>query len=339
MKNLIAVFLIIFFANKANSKIVYLNNNITESNISEDLYIIWADAYAASSMGDTIYIVGSNISHGNITINKPLTIIGPGYFLDENIETQVNKNGAEFGNITLASGSDNSSISGLKLLTGRVINIKSGVNNIAIKNSNIFRFTIGDAGGGISDNIQIMKCYFSNSSNGIDFFTSSIVTNLSFYNNIFNCPISIPNGSSGIFSHNLLLSNTFSLGSSSSFEIVNNIYLNDDDNGLTIQALPDAAVHHNISKSAVFGSENNNIIAVESLLFIGASNASTDGQYQLAVNSPAKGAGYNGTDIGPFGGPIPYRLSGLPNLPNIYELSTGGLVSGDKLPVRIKIKQ
>jgi len=52
-----------------------------------------------------------------------------------------------------------------------------------------------------------------------------------------------------------------------------------------------------------------------------------------------KGKGTNGSDIGPFGGPDPYRLSGLPNLPNIYELSTTGLVSGDKLPVHIKIKQ
>jgi hypothetical protein len=59
----------------------------------------------------------------------------------------------------------------------------------------------------------------------------------------------------------------------------------------------------------------------------------------LSENSPAKGAGSNGTDIGPFGGPDPYRLSGLPNLPNIYELSSGGLVTGDELPVQIKIKQ
>ena len=43
--------------------------------------------------------------------------------------------------------------------------------------------------------------------------------------------------------------------------------------------------------------------------------------------------------MGPFGGPDPYRLSGLPYLPNIYELVTGGLISGDELPVRIKIKQ
>ncbi len=79
--------------------------------------------------------------------------------------------------------------------------------------------------------------------------------------------------------------------------------------------------------------------APQSTLFTTDENATTDGQYMLSENSPAKGAGSNGSDIGPFGGPDPYRLSGLPNLPNIYELSTVGLVSGDELPVTIKIKQ
>jgi len=170
-------------------------------------------------------------------------------------------------------------------------------------------------------------------------FYNGIATDLVISNNIIRGSFYLNTGSTGIIANNLLLNNYFWVGSSSSFEIYNNIYLNVNEDDFTIQPMPDASVHHNISLTGAFGDNNDNFTAPQSTLFVSDENASTDGQYMLSEDSPAKGAGTNGTDIGPFGGPDPYRLSGLPNLPNIYELSTGGFVSGDEMSVQIKIKQ
>ena len=41
----------------------------------------------------------------------------------------------------------------------------------------------------------------------------------------------------------------------------------------------------------------------------------------LKPNSPAKGAGSGGTDIGMFGGVNPYVLSGIPSVPTFYQLT------------------
>jgi hypothetical protein len=49
------------------------------------------------------------------------------------------------------------------------------------------------------------------------------------------------------------------------------------------------------------------------------SASSSDGRYALKANSPAKGAGMGGADMGAFGGTHPYVLSGLPNIPAIYK--------------------
>lgn len=339
MKTLFTLFIALFLFASVDAKIVYLNNNLEKPDISENLYINWADAYAAVSAGDTIYVVGSNFHHGTITINKPIVILGPGYFLNENVQTQINKKSAMFSRIYLVSGSNGTTLKGLSITSGynQGININDQVSDIVITNTIFNYIAFATASGTVHDNILIHKCYFGGLSHSYN--QTGIITNLIVTNNVITGAVSIENGSTGTIAHNLFLHNTLTIGTSSSFNFFNNIYLNKDQNSFTIQPLPDASVHHNISLTGAFGSDNNNFTAPQSTLFNTDENASTDGQYMLSENSPAKGAGSNGTDIGPFGGPDPYRLSGLPNLPNIYELSTGGLVSGDELPVRIKIKQ
>lgn len=338
MKKIFTSFAITILATTIQAEIVYLNNNLEEPNISENLYTNWADAYAAVSAGDTIYVVGSNFSYGRVTVSKPLVVIGPGYFLDDNINTQVDKKEAMFNQFSLSEGAQGSTIKGLTVNGGYGLDINNQIDNILLENNYCYSVDFNFRADDIYNNIAIRKCFIENGLNmstGYD----AVVTNLSLTNNIIG-GFSIEDGSTGIIVNNLFADNNLTLGTSSSFEIANNIFLNSNDNNFTIQTIPDASVHHNISLTGAFGNENDNFSAPQSTLFISGDDLpDTDAQYQLSESSPAKGAGSNGTDIGPFGGPDPYRLSGLPNLPNIYELSSGGLVTGDELPVRIKIKQ
>lgn len=107
-----------------------------------------------------------------------------------------------------------------------------------------------------------------------------------------------------------------------------------------IPNLPSAEISYNLSTSDVFGTENHNLANKdENNIFLGSDNNSTDGQYQLKENSPAKNAGEDGVDLGAFGGPDPYVLSGVPSIPVIYQLNVSGFSNDeDKLPVSIKAK-
>jgi hypothetical protein len=53
-------------------------------------------------------------------------------------------------------------------------------------------------------------------------------------------------------------------------------------------------------------------------VFIGGDSPAA--QYQLALNSPAIGAGTDGVDMGMFAGDSPYVLSGIPALPRVKTL-------------------
>lgn len=75
-------------------------------------------------------------------------------------------------------------------------------------------------------------------------------------------------------------------------------------------------------------------------LFI-APGSSTDGNYQLQSGVASNYPGLGGGDRGAFGGSIPanrYTLSGLANIPVIYDVYTTGTVVSGTLPIIIKGK-
>ena len=72
-------------------------------------------------------------------------------------------------------------------------------------------------------------------------------------------------------------------------------------------------------------------------VFVGS--GSTDGQWQLAEDSPARETGHNNVDMGIFGGPTPYVLSGIPAIPTIYSFQAPSIGSTeDGLRVNLSVK-
>jgi len=342
MKKLFTVFLVAALAVSVQAKIVYLNNNV-QKDASKNLFNNLNDAYAAcTSPGDTVYVEGSVHGYGRLDIDKRITLIGPGYFLTSNDQTHVNKTYASFDDIRLNAGS------GGTIIKGIVIDYYSAwilvrTDNIKIENCYLrYGISFDKSSNNNINNIEIKGCYFNSTDAniGYGYGYSGIIDNIVFSNNIFNGEFHLPSGSKGIISNNLFKSDVFKPKTTSAMEIINNIFFSDNPDNVEVQPLPDVSVSHNICISNILGTDNNNqAFVTEGTLFVGADGNSSDGQYQLATTSPARNAGKNGVDIGPFGGPEPYRLSGLPQLPNIYEISTGGFLVGDELPVHIKIKQ
>lgn len=280
---------------------------------------------ATTVNGDTLYIEASSSSVGTLSLSKKLVIIGTGYFLPQNPQTQASPLASFVDYIYFQTGSEGSKVMGLTisyvyLYTSDIFitrcrltyssypiyGVAAGLSNIIITQNYIstgywpytaiyFPYS--------ASNILISNNYIEGGiSTGTDFFGI-------FTNNVFYGYVSAYNS---IFKNNILTAGTF-YNYNCSFT-------------------------HNISADASFGNLNNNQENVSmASVFVGITGNSTDGQWQLLTGSPAIGAGENGVDCGMFGGPFPYVLSGMPNIPSIYYLNAPAIPS-NTIDVAIKAK-
>lgn len=149
----------------------------------------------------------------------------------------------------------------------------------------------------------------------------------------------IKDNSAGTITNNLFRGNTFWTGTNANLQIYNNILLGTNVTNVTMPDQSGSNISHNISVSTQFPNTNNNQPnTTEADIFLTGENT-LDGKYRIRSNGPADKKGKDGVDIGPFGGPRPYKLSGLPDLPVIYDLSSSGFGTPDgKLPVTIKAR-
>jgi hypothetical protein len=307
--------------------LIRVNNN---PGIDAD-YTNLQDANDNASDGDTIYVEGSETEYPGANLSKKLTIVGPGYFLTENDSTQANGLEAKFnGNINFDAGSGGSVITGCNL--GNYYTYIS-VDNISIIRCKVYRINFNAD----VENILVLQNYIDfieTSSNGK--ITNSVISNNIVYgqirlgsnsgalqitnNVIFNTsvyqPIDVYNSS---ITNNIICNSSYSINENTGNTITNNILAIDGTNANGNQ--------YNVVMANVFVDYN------------GTQGYSTDGKWQLKAGSPAIGAGVSGVDCGAYGGVRPYVLSGLPDLPHIYEASIPSTAnSGDGLSVTIKVK-
>lgn len=346
--------------------IINVNNQATGVTTQ---YTTLQAAVTAAANGDIIYLYPSPISYGNATINKGLTIIGPGYLVAQNPSLMINtyvSNGF-VDDITFAAGSDGT------LITGVDFNYMTlnGQSNIAITRckvrNRIYMTT--------TNNIFIEGCYFENqegNGSSIDFNFFHLAAN---YNN-----------NSLVVKNNLFFANntkTRLIGISTTFSF-DNIYIGPTSNAIVENNIfrDFVCFHNSIVQNNIFFSVSNNynlssgiytsyepiFLSGSSNLFqnnilvanqtgLGTTNISNvpeanifqgwptqggntfDDRFKLKNGSPAIGAGIGGIDCGAFGGGTPYKLSGIPFIPLVYQINaptSGGPASGISVNVKIK---
>jgi hypothetical protein len=280
--------------------ILRVNNNVGVN----APYTTISAAIAAAGVNDIIMVEGSILAYDNITINKKVTIIGPGYFLLENLNLQGNPNPASLSTISVSTGADGSSFYGLNV-TGN-ISIANGVtvNNIIIAHCRLGAFTSSGSG----NNYFISGCY--------------ITGNLIFSNLSNNTGVTLSNNYMGGFGQGsgttllILTQNVIGLGISQAFncDIRNNIFM-----GSSFLSLNGSVIKNNVFTvtQASFASsgapvDNTNVFsATVGNLFNGLAGNTTDTQWILKPGSPASGVGIDGVDCGMYGGNTPYRPSGI----------------------------
>jgi len=281
--------------------------------------------------GDTLYVYGTSKDYDDLVSSKNLNIIGSGYFLNENQETQADTTLSKIGNITFNPGSEGSSISGMT-----ISQIYLYCNDITIKRNFIsfyrdYQYVIHLHREGEIQNIIIAQNFISGR-RGIDFTFSTNANNIIIFNNIittYSHAIEMSENDHAIIKNNVI---------NGGLSIYNSIFYNNIQMGGGAK-LVNSDVKFNLEPPMqdYFGTINGNKTVDMSTVFV--SEGSTDGRYQLAENSPAKNAGDNGIDCGVFDGTDPYILSGIPMIPTIYYINVPAIASElSGLPVHIKVK-
>jgi hypothetical protein len=323
-KQIFIVFSVIFISHFALAKVWTVDNHPGAN------FTTFAAAQTAATNGDTILIAGSISPYLVFSFTKKLYVFGPGYFLNENLNLQANPNSAKVPGANFNAGSGGSVVMGL-YFTGTVT---ISTSNITLRRN---RFEIlspsTDAIQNYASNITIGQNYIFLASTfayrGI--YLSSGLTNITISNNY------IEN-----------LSNTYgAIDATSAFsgDVFNNVI-----SGIIVIHSPNfynniqrsgaftstgSTVYNNIGNSTQYFLVNGNLQNVLMTdVFIGT--GSTDGQWQLKLAGPAKGAGFGGVDCGMFENGLGngYVLSGVPPIPSVYLFNA----PADLQNVQVKIK-
>jgi len=271
-------------------------------------------AIDSAATGDTILIAGSPTSYGSVQVGRRLKFAGVGYFLGEHSVPGINKNSAKADfylnrvNLFNASGCTFSS------LETSVNLMNPGITGVSIDKCALSSFSDSSNGAVSVSRSWIGTC--SLSSNGSTVRNSILSGSILLRNGttLTNCVVRDFNSTSNIDT---------SVGSS----ISNTIFITSTAVDLTKSAFAArclGSISHCLAVSGPgpsggpsflpVGLGNNPTIHLFYDVFTGGD---WDKAFYLIDDSPAKGTGFGGVDMGVFAGLSPYVIAGLPQIPRI----------------------
>lgn len=306
-------------------------------------------AMSVASPGDTIMVYPSNTSYGNITINKGVHIVGTGYLLDtanqRSFDYTLQFPNTTLGNVTMELEASGASLNNLN--TGRII-MRNAISGVNVKYFRVNQFDIYEA-----YNVNFIGCYLtgdrcqgsyscgfgcSRCFDGVGELRDASAENIAFINCIFfSYGADRLQAVKGV-ARSALFKNCYFNDSFYSTTVSNTLFINNVGNLLPGGA--NSVAYHNIilSGNAANNSNGNRFGHTYAEVFGPVADRSFDLRYTLAPGSPALGAGLGGVDCGPYGGPTPYRPSGIYDRPLIYQLNIPVEVpTGQNMNVNVKV--
>jgi hypothetical protein len=286
----------------------------------------------AVAAGDILLVQGSAANYGDIEVNKKVIIMGPGYFLGENPETQTNLMSAKVNSIHFVPGSEGSVMQGMEV-TGTSVTETFYHYCGGFIGNNYSVLIDANAIGIISNRLHqalVIKSALSGlvSRNYLNyFFLIDTTTHLSISNNIISGDFTAKNSS---VSNNII--NAVGYIELSNCSVNGNIF---PGVGAPICG-SNSNYSNNVFSFNPFGEDvGSNIVDVpQNDIFVSSTGQSSDGRYKLKPNSPAAIK-----NVGPFVGPSPYRLSGISLHPNIFSVTMPQTATnGGGLKVEVKVR-
>lgn len=326
---MIALFQLCCFS--ASAKVWRVNNNPGASANFSTLSTAVSNASVLN--GDTLYIEGSATSYFDAAISKQLTIIGTGYFLDPadvnypaNTGLQYNKYSSVIRSINLQTGSSGCKFIGIVFAGGQIYG-DNAWNNITFEKCNIVEaFNVPNAN---NSGLTIRKCFINNITLVCN---AGSLTDFTCENNIFAGFWGSPNlinlsGSNNIFRNNsFVVASVVNAMAISNCYVANNIFANNNGTGVTFT---NCNIKNNLfqqNQTLPPSAANNQINVNMTNVYVGGTTGSLDSRMVLKAGSPAIAAGVTvgavvTPDCGAFGATDPYKLSGIPAIPSIYNIT------------------
>ena len=327
MKKILSTLAIILAGTQLFATVRTCNNN----NPSPGQYSTFASVMAASSSGDTIYLSGSPVSYGNVTINSYVRIFGTGY----NPQKQ-NPLVSQFTSVTT---------SGCWLY---------GIVTGSIQ----FNTTVG--------NIHLIRCIadsITTNGYGADLYaTGCVIKGLIDYHTgsdffeIYNCIIADRILLTNFSSHKKLKNNVF-VGGSLNFMtnysgltggaiVSNNVFYGLIPDVTGIASADKGIFTHNISYINTFPDDDGNNIVANPLFVnvpIGTTAYNPAHDYHLQATSPGVlNLGDDLTQRGIYGSILPntFSVTGMPGIPSIQTMSVtpSTVLSGQSIQVNFSSK-
>ncbi len=316
MKSYILLFCLLIVGNATFATIRTVSNDPN----SPGQYTTIAAAITAAVNGDTIYIHGTNINYGSITINKSLTIIGSSHNpQNQNVSRSI------VNAVTLQAGSSNSRIIGMVI--GSIS--ASAITDVTISRN--YLSGVLDVSGA-SPNWRIESNVFATSGPNIDLHSSTTAINWYLIKNVFNGQLTYFNAAYIYFYNNLFLRSADAFYSMNYAYFYNNIFYRAN----PIYNVGPSIFERNLS----YQCGNNNFPNGTNLVGVDPKFVSFPGagayfdyahNYRLQVGSPCIDYDIDGEDIGLYGGLIGhYEQNGVPNIPQMREFN---LTSTSTVPV------
>lgn len=304
--------------------------------------------------GDTLYAEPGHVEPGDVTFNKKIILIGPGYNFAETGNNIMNAESAVFWTISTNSNSTFSEIHGC---VANNINLDSYCVANRCRVSNVLQIN--------GDGCEITNCYikkiylhtYRRDLSGVKIIGNIICSYIEKYNS-YNCiSFTIANNTIVASSNGYLLNQLNQ--NYHTCEIYNNVIINTNTNlvsasedtvsrytNYTIQPdlLANNSIHHNVLSTvqcpgadSICNVATNVYGATVESTFV--NNGLMEGQYELKSGSPAAGAASDGGDCGAYGGVKPYKKGGQPaGIPYIYDATFSNPSENNTINATFKVR-
>jgi hypothetical protein len=336
MKNtLLCLSFIAFAFGSAKATVVTISNNT----IAAGMYSSIQTGCDAANPGDTVYVMGSPTSYGDLTLKKRLTLIGAGYNVTG---TQNNWNSVinYFYFDTISFGSP---ISGTKIM-GFNINQISQTGSGPINNVTVERNYLGGY-------LYVMGSNWIIKDNNVSTINIQYNANVYIYNNFIGA-VQNSNKTSVVISNNNFVTNSGNaFYTMSNALIANNIFYyssplayttactfsNNITTNSTAQVLPNAGN----TGSGNFNNQTPGFVDATIPTSTVGQNVVWNYNWHLTNASAGHLSGTDLTDIGVYGGPYPFpNMSGATRIPQMELLNVQGTVpQGGNLNVNFKARK
>ncbi|MEY4244725.1 MAG: hypothetical protein RLZZ245_2310 [Verrucomicrobiota bacterium] len=301
-------------AGVAHAKVITVDNNAGSVAMHSSLQA----AIDSAATGDTILIAGSPNSYGTVYVGRRLNFSGPGYFLGEHNVAGINSNSASVGSFNLRrrdlQNATGCTFSGLSC----TVNFEdAGITGVSIDKCRISGNGIGNPWGGL---FSISRCWLDGGI-GLSVFGSSI------RNSVIGSSLSLENGTTATNCVVRDFNYAYQINTKAGSSISNTVFITSTAVSLSKEAFAagcKGSISHCLAVSGPgpsgepsylpAGLGNNPTIHLFYDAFTGGIQ---DKAYYLIDDSPAKGTGFDGVDMGIFSGARPYIISGLAQIPRI----------------------